>query len=255
MTLLLDADSMIYIIAWNNREDSNDDLVRSSCDSFFRDIFTYSQADDYIGVFSDDKSFRNDVYKFAPYKGNRGEKPECVIQYAPVIKQYFLEKYGFITVPEYEADDVIVSLAVGMKENCIIASPDKDLRQIPGRFIDYGKPEFMVVEVDEVKSNYSFWLQMLTGDSTDNVAGVPGLGEVKGKKILDECMDPMQYENSVKLAYNKYFGNYYGPTIYRDTYITLKMVQPGHFMYRELEPLLQHVKPQIFKKPESIFDV
>ncbi len=254
MTLLLDADSMIYIIAYNNREDSTEDIVRNSCDSFFRDILIFSGADDYIGVFSSDKSFRNEIYKFAPYKGNRKEKPEYIELYAPVIKKHFTENYGFVTVQDFEADDVIVALATHFTDKAVIASPDKDLRQIAGYFIDYSKSEFQIISVGGEEANYDFWMQMLTGDSTDNVAGVPGLGDVKGRKILSECLDPMGYESAVRFAYNKYFGDHYGPIIYRDTFDTLKMVTSSHIMWPMLKPHLETIQPRTPKAPESIFD-
>lgn len=254
MMLLIDADSIVYIIAYNNRENSSAEIVRESCDNFLRDLLTFSQTDDYVGVFGSGKCFRNEVYKFASYKGNRGDKPDFIIQYEKVIKDHYVEKYGFYTVTDFEADDMVVSLALAYPD-VIIASPDKDLRQIPGTFLDYGKPEFQMVPVSAEQANYNFWIQMLTGDSTDNVAGIPGTGDVKAKKLLAECLDPMQYESAVKNAYNKYFGNHYGPIIYRDTYDTIKMVQPGHTMFPMLQEQMSNVQPRKPLKSESIFDV
>ena len=109
-----------------------------------------------------------------------------------------------------------------------------------------------IVQIDEAEANYNFWLQVLKGDGTDNISGIPGMGEVKGRKLLDGCLDPMQYPSKVQFEYQKCFGEYYGNLIFRETCDTVQMVQPDHkFWY--LFPKMEELKFSKVRTAESIF--
>lgn len=248
MTALIDADSLVYIIAWNHRESSSEQDVKQSCDNFLRDILTLTGAQDYIGVFSppSDVTFRAEQYKYAKYKGNRPEKPEFVKLWEPIIKGYYTEKHGFFTDPDLEADDVVAGIFEMLQINCrhkdelpVICSPDKDLRQIFGKHFDYraklteDSPNNPIVIVSPEEAFWNFWTQMLMGDEGDNVAGVPGLGPVKAKKIIDALReeDALMVKPTVMSYYTKYFGGYYGPIIFEETFRTLKLMVSSHPLY------------------------
>jgi 5'-3' exonuclease len=254
MTVLIDADSLIYVIAWTYRELGTDEEVKRSCDSVLRDILDLTQADNYIGVFSDSKTFRHSVYRYAPYKGNRKEKPEWVTKWQDLIKGHFCDRYGFTLLKDLEADDVVAACSLLMQEaqhDCIICSPDKDLRQVPGLLYVPKKQssengevttlEGQIVRVSEEEAHYNFWLQMICGDSSDNVAGIPGLGEVKGKKLLADCMDPIMYQSAVLGAYVKYFGTHYGRQIFEETLHTLMLVHSKHALWEQFKGSLELV--------------
>lgn len=266
MTVLIDADSLIYVIAWNYREMGTDTEVKRSCDSILRDIITLTQAEYYIGSFSSSPSFRNEVYKYAPYKGNRGEKPEWVLQWKDIIEEHFTNKHGFLKIKDLEADDVVTACSQAFQEAgepCIICSPDKDLRNRPGRLYVPKKQQegedfaITLLEISEEEAHRNFWTQMVCGDGTDNVAGIPGLGEVKCKKLLDEAMDPMVYESIVRGAYVKYFGVHYGRLIFEETKKTLMLMHPEHPMWDEYRFQLAHVPNERRKMVTgaSIFDI
>lgn len=229
-TALIDADSMVYIISYNNREHKDEDQVKASVDAFIESVMTMSGSQYYIGSFSASPSFRNEVYKYAVYKGSRPEKPEWFVHWEPVIKQYAQEKWNFlIPAPGLEADDIISALSEIYRSegvDYIILSPDKDLRQIPGNHYDYGKNEHVFVTQDEAQMN--FWMQMLTGDSTDNVAGVPGLGPIKAKKAMAALEEGAFHSQIVMKEYRKYFGDYYGPIIFQETMDTLRLICKKH---------------------------
>jgi hypothetical protein len=64
----------------------------------------------------------------------------------------------------------------------VIVTQDKDLDMIPGL-----KYDFVVKEpysVTEEQAMYNFYHQMLTGDTTDNIPGLPGIGPAKAHKAL-----------------------------------------------------------------------
>lgn len=269
MIALIDADSLVYVIGWNYREylGIEPEQVHNSCDNMLRDIVTLTGASHYIGAFSDKKCFRHECYKYQTYKGSRGDKPDWVTYWEPVIKEYYTEKHGFFMLPNLEADDVVSAYSQMLDlrgDSWVICSPDKDMLQIRGVHYDYRKTredidrDNLVRQVSEDQAWYNFWMQMLTGDESDSVAGVPGLGPVKAKKLLDEQMDPMLYTSSVKGAYKKYFGPHYGGIIYEETYRTLKLLCPDHPEWDQFGGLFQIIDDRI-KVPktaiDSLFDV
>lgn len=236
MTALIDADSIIYIIGWAHKDDTQDmpgmiETVQSKCDAFFQYLIHSTKANKYIGVFSDRKSFRNELYRVAPYKGTRPPKPEWVREWENVIKNYFETKYSFKTCLNLEADDV-VSLFTELVYEPIICSPDKDLKQIAGNLFDYKKNEHHSISQEEALR--FFYIQLLTGDSSDNVKGVPGLGEVKAKKLLESIEHELELHSIVQDAYRKYYGDFYGHLIFDETFATLKMLSKTHPKYKEL---------------------
>lgn len=237
---LIDADSICYIIGYNNREHMDDlhadTMVQQAAGDMVRTMLTLVRADEYVGVFSPPLTFRHQVYKYAPYKGNRSaEKKDWLERFAPVIKDYLAKEWGFITVPELEADDVICSLAeyYGTKEyEWIILSPDKDLKQIPGLHYDYKKEGAVPCRVTEDEAHRLFWISMLTGDTTDNICGVPGLGPVKAEMLIKNCEDDMFYSTIVMGQYTKYFGTHYGPIIYQETKDALQLMSSKHRLWQ-----------------------
>lgn len=243
MIAAIDADSLIYIIAWNHREHYDETLVKESCDSFLRDILTLTGSTQYLGVFSGHKCFRHRIYKFAEYKGNRKEKEEWTIRWEKTIKDHYINKHGFVTAVDLEADDVVAAMCTLDWEGVVICSPDKDLKQIPGWHYDYRaqvkKVDFDASEViregmlmiPDAFAYRFFWTQMLTGDPGDGVYGIIGMGDVKAKKLLDECMDPMMYFSVVKGAYKKAYGPHYGEIIFWETYDTLMLIGPKHRLW------------------------
>ena len=146
------------------------------------------------------KTFRNDMY--AEYKANRDETPEDIKSSIPYVKRLIqsfnipiIEKVG------YEADDVIGTIAKkAERENfeIFMMTPDKDFAQLvsenifmyrPGRG---GKPAEVwgVHEVQE-KFEVEFPHQVIDilgmwGDSSDNIPGIPGIGEKTSKKLVKE---------------------------------------------------------------------
>ena len=138
------------------------------------------------------KNFRHDIYP--EYKAHR--KPaesDLIIQIEPLYEIIRAMGLRFLCVPGVEADDVIATLSQqSNKQNIktIIASSDKDLMQLvsnnieqldmKGNLLDYkGVIEKMGVEPDQMMDFLS-----LTGDSADNIPGVPSVGPKTAIKWL-----------------------------------------------------------------------
>lgn len=152
---------------------------------------------DYIAFCFDrpEPSFRKDIYK--EYKANRSEMPEDLIPQVPYIKK-LTEALGIpmFEQPGYEADDIIGTLAQLAKSNdldVVIVSGDKDFSQlISKRVTMLDTMKNIVFTEEEVKNKWgvlpSQFIDYLaiTGDSSDNIPGVRGVGPKGAEKLINE---------------------------------------------------------------------
>lgn len=140
-------------------------------------------------------SFRNRIYP--AYKANREPAPpDLVLQFERCRK--FCERLGlaWFDSPEFEADDLIGTLAARMRAEGLratIVSRDKDLAQLikPGDvYWDYsGNARYRHDEIADrfgvAPDRYADYLA-LTGDAVDNIAGVPGVGPKTATALMRE---------------------------------------------------------------------
>ncbi len=144
------------------------------------------------------KTFRNDLY--ADYKANRSAPPDDLIPQFGLIRQATKAfDLPCIEMEGFEADDLIATYARLMCEaggDTTIVSSDKDLMQLVGPSVvmydpvkdkTLGIPE--VIEKWGVPPEKMIDLQALTGDSVDNVPGVPGIGPKTAAQLLEEFGD------------------------------------------------------------------
>lgn len=113
------------------------------------------------------------------YKAHRGQKPF----YAEYVKEHLKEQTGAICIKGVESDDVIALVAEMDLANTVIVSLDKDLRNLPCNH--YNPDSEAYVSVDSPDGARSFLRQIVTGDSVDNIKGIPGLGKVASETVVD----------------------------------------------------------------------
>ena len=153
-----------------------------------------SYAPDYVLVcFDKGLSFRNEIYP--DYKGQRPDMPADLRVQWPELPD-LCEEMGLRAVSHegYEADDIIGSFAAqfaGPELDVVIVSIDKDFAQLVGphvRLLDerndisYGPAE--VEEKWGVPPERIIDLLALMGDSSDNVPGIPGVGQKKAANFV-----------------------------------------------------------------------
>lgn len=217
---LIDADSIIWIAGHSYKDTEKKTLkgALDSCDDIINDILSQCEADYYAG-FLTEGSFRYKIATVKPYKGNRTKMPKP--EYFHTLKSYLIEKYKFQYIRDYEADDLCLmahhTYNTTDQYNPIVASPDKDLRQIAGTFYDYKKKVHAEVTKEEASRN--LWMQMLVGDTGDNIAGLPGIGEAKAPIILGDT----DYHTKVLNAYISLYGETRGIKYFYETYRLVKM--------------------------------
>lgn len=147
---------------------------------------------------TEDPQWRDALGTLKKYKGNRdpAHKPEHYME----IKAYMKKVWKAIEVQGWEADD---ELAIRQTDKTCIVSLDKDLDQIPGWHYNWVNEELYFVS--PIEGSYMLWLQMLQGDATDNIMGIPGLGPKGAEKLLEMCRTAPEMESVVKLKYEQEF--------------------------------------------------
>ena len=171
---------------WKLLTDARDTSVGVT-PTHFAVIFDYSS-----------KTFRNDLYD--KYKANRTAPPEDLIPQFGLIR-HATRAFNLpcIEMEGFEADDLIATYARMAEEaggDVTIVSSDKDLMQLLTPCVSMydsmkdkqiGIPE--VIEKWGVPPAKMIDLQALTGDSTDNVPGIPGIGPKTAAQLLEEFGD------------------------------------------------------------------
>jgi DNA polymerase-1 len=151
----------------------------------------------YLGIVFDTgkPTIRHQVFK--EYKAHRKPMPEDLIPQVPVLKKVIRAmNIPLFEFANYEADDVLGSLARKASENkipSVLVSTDKDLLQLVDKYTSVFNPakeiyldeskvkEFFGVAPSRVVDVLSLW-----GDQSDNVPGVPGVGEKTSKMLINE---------------------------------------------------------------------
>jgi 5'-3' exonuclease len=158
------------------------------------------EPDGFTVVLSGPTNFRNSIATIKGYKANRDSAHRPV--HGPAIVEYLVSNYPHVISVDEEADDVIGYKHYAMYQNdpfsSIIASTDKDLDMIPG--LHYNFVKLQKYYVSDTVADHNFYKQLLTGDSTDNIQGVPGIGPAKAAKLLADTKRTMY--DIVREVYN-----------------------------------------------------
>lgn len=174
---------------------------------------------DYIACVFDagKKTFRHDMYK--EYKGRREKTPNELSSQFSLIKDVLAAfAIPIYELENYEADDILGTFAQQLKGQAIetmIVSGDKDLYQLVDAetkvyMTRRGITEIEMVDTAKIATDYQLEpLQMidvkgLMGDNSDNIPGVPGVGEKTALKLIQDYhnIDGV-YENLDKISGKK----------------------------------------------------
>ena len=201
--VLIDGDIVAYRAAFATQDYSYkeaEDKVDELMDYIISDTieFPFPSKEDFQTYLTGKTNFRFDIAKSHPYKGNRKdtEKPKHLAS----ARQHMMNKYNAIVSENEEADDLIAKAAAALDYNCVVASIDKDMLQLPCWHFNFGRNEWTKVEPFEgLKFVYH---QMLTGDRADNIIGLQGIGPKKADKLLQDCHTEEDLWTTVLKAYD-----------------------------------------------------
>ena len=183
-----------------NREGMNTSVMFGFV-KFLRDI-QKRERPDLLGVAFDPKggSFRRDI--FPEYKANRSETPEDILLSIPYVKRVLDAMcIPILEVAGYEADDVIGTLSqkgVEAGYDVYMVTPDKDYGQLVRDNCRIYKQRgaegsIEIVDREAIREKYGIDdpqlvrdILALWGDASDNIPGVPGIGEKIACKLVRE---------------------------------------------------------------------
>ena len=200
---LVDAYALIYKYYYafltrpmRNRTGMNTSVVFGFV-KFLRDILKRENPD-LLGVAFDPKggSFRRELYP--EYKANRPATPEDIALSIPYIKRILDAMcVPVLEVEGFEADDVIGTLsqkAAAEGYEVFMVTPDKDYGQLVRPCCKLYKQKgdgIEIVDCDAIRAHYGFDdptlvrdVLALWGDASDNIPGVPGIGEKGACKLV-----------------------------------------------------------------------
>lgn len=145
-------------------------------------------------------TFRHE--EFEAYKAHRQEQPEDITLAVPYIKR-LLEGMDIpiLEMPGFEADDIIGTIAKHAVRDgftVYMLTPDKDYAQLVEEGIYLYRPSYLgkgydVLGVPEVLKKFGIQhpeqvidILGLQGDASDNIPGIPGIGEKTAQKLVEE---------------------------------------------------------------------
>lgn len=145
------------------------------------------------------------------YKANRGKRKPAPVGLSEV-KEGLSKHFKSMYHTEVEADDYVVMRKKLLKDNCILCVVDKDIYK---NTFDYGQPHWNYyeapwlkspikmrwIEMTEQEAIYNQYLQAITGDKSDNIPGLKGIGPAKAAKFIDEDMTEDELWVGLETAY------------------------------------------------------
>jgi 5'-3' exonuclease len=197
MIALIDGDLISYPVA-ASCEDCTEDIAIARCHKTISDILFSADAKEYKLYLTGSNNFRKKINP--EYKANRKNKP--LPQYLNLLREYLVSDWKAEVTDGYEADDAIgIAAHQGGEANVIICSYDKDLNQLAGTHFDWYKND--TYYVSELNGIRHFYKQMLIGDRSDNIIGVPKIGKVRANKLLNHINTEPEMVDIVYPLYDK----------------------------------------------------
>ena len=199
----IDADFLAYQVSYDDEKTFAE--MKSNCDTAVEKMRLMSGAEEvrlHLTPKGSNKGDRYDLALLKEYQANRKDKPKP--KFLHQMREWMHKERGAILHMNVEADDGMSiaqynAIKAGTPELSVIATKDKDLCMVPGLQLNWDTGEMTNTENDfgflflhesqsaskqkKIKGRgwKFFWAQMLTGDTADNIQGLPKVC------ILDYC--------------------------------------------------------------------
>ncbi len=182
--------------------------------SLLRKTYKYVKPSNIIIIFDSETGTEEKINENSKYKQNRDYSDTRMFEQLPIIKQALnFINISYIEHPNYEADDVIGSIAKkeSVDSKVYISSQDKDffqlidksilvLRTEKGKIVEYDNNEFER-QYGFNSNRYLEYISLL-GDPSDNIKGVKGIGKKTAFKIISEQRNVLKDINNPLLLRN-----------------------------------------------------
>jgi len=278
--LLIDGDGLAFHSLRESLEDS-----LTALDEKIVNMFEKTEATHYVMFLSKGRYFRHSVY---PDYKKRRENYKDRKTWIRTLKAVLEEKYDAQWMEEVEADDLVAYFYnksflylqdpdfLGLAEECanlkmleeaeqvelIICTPDKDLLQsIPGKHFNYS---YKLEDRDNPNSVIAGWwietsvdeaaefskMQLVAGDSSDNVPGIEGRGIKYWEKFCLAKVGNPSYDDILEEYITKY-GVSQGIYNFQFNYRVLRLLDSDQDFIREIGKLPENITTSKVLKPKE----
>lgn len=200
MEALIDMDLVCYRSAASAEKDDVG-IAIYRMNELFDNILVKTKATSYRAFLSSSNNFRKEIDP--EYKANRtAPKP----RHLQACREYAVDQMNAEIAPDgLEADDM---LGICQTDDTVICSLDKDLLQVEGKHFQWAIAGKNWERPDEFIDQHKndglrlFYQQCITGDPSDNVKGIKGMGKARAKKELGQLYNEEDMFNKVRRLYN-----------------------------------------------------
>jgi DNA polymerase-1 len=273
--LHIDGDILAY---WaGGKEDTSVGVSRTIALNKIAQMQEYSGAERVVVHLTAASSTKGDRFIIAtvkPYQGQRksGSKPKNWAYLREWLETYSGPAFRVKTWATREADDGLAAMAYHSKGNLVIATKDKDMRMLPGWHLDWDTLAMVHVPVgtyDLVHDGKQygikwFWLQMLQGDTADNIPGLPmyngkPVGPKTAENMLHLAEDRYTAQGRVELAYQQYYGDGWVDALVEQALLLWLRNDPHASIYNVLEVvgtanMYYRALHEISKRIQGVYD-
>ncbi len=203
--------------------------VKFLLDNYIKEIDQNTGSDSHRVFLTPSTTFRHKLATIQVYKEGRPPPPE----HKDEAKQYLVKAHHAEVGHNIEADDLC---GLNQTTATVIASIDKDLYMIPGAHYDIVKKVHQRISAQDADT--WFLTQLIAGDKTDKIKGIPGMATIKAQKWLEFYEG--NHKEMVTELYELYEQHYegYGHAALEETaqlvWILRKGDTPGNEGWREL---------------------
>jgi 5'-3' exonuclease len=178
------------------------ELLQSTLENLLECVFAKS----YLMAVKGPDNFRNLLYP--EYKLNRHADPTKQNAFVPVLRKLCVAEGLAIESHGREADDLLriwAEQAMAAGDPYVVCTIDKDLKCIPGNFFNMRSNEVSKITSEAAERHY--FEQLLKGDPTDNIPGIPKVGPVKATAMLANCSTTSEFQEEVVGQYMIAYGD------------------------------------------------
>lgn len=200
---LIDGDLVAFRCA-STAEHEDEYIAHARARDFVSKLVDETSVESYELWFSGKDNFRYDV--FPEYKANRigAYRPK----WEASTKRFLADEMGARWFDGAEADDILAIRQTELKDESIIISIDKDMRQVPGWHYSWELKRKEVVSrvaervyVTPEEGLRHFYTQLIIGDNADGIPGCPGKGK-KAATILENLHSEQEMFEAVRSMYD-----------------------------------------------------
>ena len=164
-------------------------------------------TEDYLMAVKGPHNYRDMLYPDYKLKRGASPKPSIARQFVPTLRKLAVVEEIAIESIGREADDLIriwANQAAAAGIEYVICSVDKDLKCIPGKHYNMKTKEITDVSPEMALRHY--YAQLIAGDPTDNIPGIPGVAMITALKHLAPFNTEQEFQEVVAGNYLNAYG-------------------------------------------------